>query len=172
MSGSGSKFPCVLTIIGAVLSTYALYVEHKMSHPSSSDNGQEEEFVALCDIEAIGASCSHVFTLPEGRLLSYLSIIPHDHALDVPNAALGLTYYTTLFLLDRLFAPNESLTKLTVALNVSAMSSSVFLACKLLELGELCILCWTTHLINLLLLVYYVRILMGGGGGDGRVKSE
>lgn len=38
--------------MGVILSSYALYVEHKMAHKQ-----EEEEFVALCDIDAIGASC-------------------------------------------------------------------------------------------------------------------
>jgi hypothetical protein len=36
--------------LGVVLSAYAIYVEHKISHKSP-----EEEFSALCDIESIGA---------------------------------------------------------------------------------------------------------------------
>jgi preprotein translocase subunit Sss1 len=39
-------------MMGVILSSYALYVEHKMAHKPD-----EEEFVALCDIDAIGASC-------------------------------------------------------------------------------------------------------------------
>jgi len=159
-----SRYTCILASIGVVLSTYALYVEHRMSHPSMDADDEAEEFVALCDIDAIGASCSHVFTLPEGRLLSYLSIIPHDHLFDVPNAALGLTYYTVIFLLERIAATNKFMSQnfklnITILFNTAAMSSSVFLAYKLLALGELCILCWSTHLINLLLLLHYVRRL-------------
>ena len=41
-----------LAVAGLALSLYAVYVEVKMEHKP-----EEEEFTALCDIEAIGASC-------------------------------------------------------------------------------------------------------------------
>ena len=41
--------------LGAILSVYAVYVEHKTAHKSP-----DEEFSALCDIESIGASCRWV----------------------------------------------------------------------------------------------------------------
>jgi hypothetical protein len=40
---------------GFVLSCYALYVEHKVSHKE-----EDESFTALCDIEQLGASCRYV----------------------------------------------------------------------------------------------------------------
>jgi hypothetical protein len=71
-----------LCFIGLVLSIYAVYVEHKiesiehkkaMARETQQQQQQdelpsfmlenenvEEEFVALCDIEAIGASCRYV----------------------------------------------------------------------------------------------------------------
>ena len=68
-------------ILGCVLSAYALYVEHKVAHKSP-----DEEFTAFCDIETIGASCSNVFSLPEGRMLTYFRIVPEGSIFDVPNA--------------------------------------------------------------------------------------
>jgi hypothetical protein len=149
-----------------LLSSYALYVEHKVAHKAA-----EEEFSALCDIEVIGASCryvtdifilfsltyvnsslqliassfldSSVFQLPEGRMLSYFGIIPNDHMLDVPNAALGLVFYLVWLVLLPKFP--KLLTFVVVSL---AMLSSVFLAIQLMLLKELCILCWSTHAIN------------------------
>jgi len=141
------------------LSLYAFYVEHKTSNPTYTD-GIEDEFQALCDIESIGASCSQVFSLPEGRMLSYFGIVPDGSVLDVPNAALGLTYYTIIFLAESLLAKTDLVKTMTVCINCAAMTSSVFLATKLIQLGELCLLCWTTHLLNLLLLVHYSRVLM------------
>ena len=49
---------------------------------------------------------------------------------------------------------------ITVILNSCAMSSSIFLAWKLMTLRELCILCFTTHLLNTLLLFHYVKRLI------------
>jgi hypothetical protein len=42
-------------VAGLVLSCYALYVEHKVSHKE-----EDEIFTALCDIERLGASCRYV----------------------------------------------------------------------------------------------------------------
>lgn len=54
----------LLAVLGLVLSLYAVYVEHKLTHRSSHSSSSssslvvdEEPFQALCDIEAIGASC-------------------------------------------------------------------------------------------------------------------
>merc|ERR1712238_305818 len=119
------------------------------------------EFNALCDIASINASCSAVFQLPEG------------HFFDVPNAALGLVYYLFIFLREQYKAiyrvDGQNLRMLTVLVSSTAMSSSVFLAIKLLQLGELCLLCWTTHLLNVLLLTHFVVAMVKG---DGKVKMS
>jgi uncharacterized membrane protein len=103
-------------------------------------------------------------------MLSYFGIVPEGSALDVPNAALGLSYYSIIFLSESLFAKTDFIKATTVCLNCAAMSSSIFLATKLIQLGELCILCWTTHLLNALLLVYYSRLLMKKDAG--RAKAD
>ena len=41
-----------LSWIGLILSAYAVYVEYKVEHLSP-----DEEFSALCDVPALGASC-------------------------------------------------------------------------------------------------------------------
>jgi uncharacterized membrane protein len=43
--------------------------------------------------------------------------------------------------------------------SLAAMVTSVFLAYKLTTLRELCIVCWTTHAINLYLVLSYHRII-------------
>jgi uncharacterized membrane protein len=159
MAQSPSIFTRFLCSVGICLSLYALYVEHKTSHPTFTD-GIEDGFQALCDIESIGASCSQVFSLPEGRMLTYFGIVPEGSFLDVPNAALGLTYYSVIFLAESHLPKTDLIKLLTVCVNSAAMTSSAFLATKLIQLGELCLLCWTTHLLNLLLLVYYSRVLL------------
>uniref|UniRef100_A0A7S1BEW5 Uncharacterized protein n=1 Tax=Corethron hystrix TaxID=216773 RepID=A0A7S1BEW5_9STRA len=78
-----------LCLLGFILSAYAVYVEHKTNeaaHEAENDPlNSFEPFVALCDIESIGASCSSTFNLPQGKLLSYFGIVPSGHLLDVPN---------------------------------------------------------------------------------------
>eukprot|EP00816_Leptocylindrus_hargravesii_P005709 CAMPEP_0196803010 /NCGR_PEP_ID=MMETSP1362-20130617/2478_1 /TAXON_ID=163516 /ORGANISM="Leptocylindrus danicus, Strain CCMP1856" /LENGTH=149 /DNA_ID=CAMNT_0042174431 /DNA_START=33 /DNA_END=479 /DNA_ORIENTATION=+ len=141
----------LLATIGLILSLYALYVESKIH-----DEDLEEDFVALCDIEAIGASCSTVFAMPEGKLLSYFGLVPSSHILDVPNAMLGTIYYTLCIIREN-FLYNEfpvtakdvdvgrkrvRIDQMILLIASGAMSASVFLAFRLTQLKELCVLCW------------------------------
>src|SRR6185312_9122816 len=80
----------LLALLGIVLSAYALYVEYKVSHqkshPSSltTAGGDEEPFVALCDIG--WGSCSDVLTSES------------SHLFGPPNALLGVLFYIAIFL--------------------------------------------------------------------------
>ena len=83
-------FPVVVSI-GLILSLYALFVElHPVLFP------EDTEFTPLCDIEAIKASCSSVFSMPEGHMVSYWGFVEKGHVLDVPNAALGAAFYSVM----------------------------------------------------------------------------
>jgi hypothetical protein len=54
-----------------------------------------------------------------------------------------------------------------------AMASSVFLAIKLLLLGELCILCWSTHAINSRLYWSVItNLVLGRSGGATKTKRK
>lgn len=78
--------------------------------------------------------------------MSYFGIVAEGHVLDVPNAALGVLYYLyTLLLISKM---PILVTQIAAS---AALSSTIFLALKLTQLKELCILCWTTHVINALL---------------------
>mmetsp|Transcript_48580 Transcript_48580/g.72080 ORF Transcript_48580/g.72080 Transcript_48580/m.72080 type:complete len:172 (-) Transcript_48580:247-762(-) len=149
-----------LALLGAILSCYALYVEHK----HSAREEEEEPFEALCDIQSIGASCSSTFALPEGRLLSLFGVVPHGHLFDVPNAALGFIYYCFVLLSEnfRLFGlSNKTSSRLNLLMGCAAMSTSVYLAYMLTVLNKLCLLCWATHVINAALLWNFVRKVQG-----------
>ena len=50
----------ILSTIGFILSAYSVYVEHKIHQHETLDD-DEGGFKALCDIDAIGASCRYVF---------------------------------------------------------------------------------------------------------------
>ena len=162
-----TKLRTLAAVVGCILSAYAVYVEYKVAsihaHKAASstadatvatdgvteppflkDVAEEPEFVALCDIKSIGASCSNVFSLPEGRMLSYFGIVPEHSVLDLPNAALGFIHYTYLLTL-RPYMPMN----VTYFMILMAFASTVFLAYQLtFVLFELCVLCWTTHVIN------------------------
>lgn len=46
-----------LAIIGFILSAYSVYVEQQIHLHRGDDGEGVDEFKALCDIDAIGASC-------------------------------------------------------------------------------------------------------------------
>ena len=118
-------------------------------------------------------NCSQVFSLPEGRLLSYFGIVPNESLLDVPNAFLGLCYYTVILLAEQFLTETHLVKIMTVVVNSAAMTSSVCLATKLIHLGELSLLCcWTTHLLNFLLIFYYSRLLLKSTSGDKKSKQD
>ncbi len=175
---ANNLYPRILALIGLLLSGYALYVEHMTSGShgeAAGDAGTSEgvedifapvedsEFKALCDIEEIGASCSEVFNLPQGRMLSYFGIVPDGSALDVPNALLGLLYYSFMFFRGQFLPNTHGMNKFTLVACVPAMTSSVWLGTELIKLKELCVLCISTHIINTLLLVHYSKKVMSGG---------
>jgi uncharacterized membrane protein len=77
-------------------------------------------------------------------MLSFLGLVAKDSWLDLPNAAIGALYYTYLLILAPQLPP--SLTKLATCL---AFASTVFLAYQLtVVVFELCVLCWSSHVIN------------------------
>lgn len=101
--------------------------------------------------------------MPEGKLLSYFNVVPNGHILDVPNAFLGVLYYSVIFIIESFIyhVPefNNAMKSITFIINALAMSSSIYLAWKLIMLKELCVLCFTTHLLNTLLIVHYGKRL-------------
>lgn len=78
----------VLSVLGMILSSYAVYVEHKISeqraNPQSLGDG-EAPFVALCDLGG-WASCSDVLSSPSSRLFG------------PSNASLGVLFYAVIML--------------------------------------------------------------------------
>ena len=110
---------------------------------------------------------SAVFTLPVGKLLSYIGLVPHDSLLDLPNAAIGILYYSWILLFIDM--PIGIMQRLLHPLIASmAMASSLFLAYQLtFVLRELCVLCWTTHVINSILF-YKIVLAKGKKRGDKR----
>jgi uncharacterized membrane protein len=79
-------------------------------------------------------------------MLTYFGIVTEGSLLDVPNATLGWLYYTAwLIVIPKLNVVSPVLPLLAASM---AMASSVWLAIQLLLLQELCLLCWSTHIIN------------------------
>lgn len=63
----------LLAVLGLVLSVYAVYVEHKVNRAHEDPS---LDFTALCDIEAIGASCRY-----EWLLGNVMSCVPFEDSL-------------------------------------------------------------------------------------------
>ena len=171
-----ARTPTILATIGLILSLYALHVEHtqaaiEAAKESGMADMEMDEYKSLCDIEALGASCSATFALPEGRMLSYFGMVPEKSMLDVPNAFLGALYYTYVILFSMGITSSIFPLGLTFFANSMAMASSVFLAYKLLILKKLCLLCWTTHVLNLSLIVYYGRKMFASKGEKSKKKA-
>ena len=173
-----ARAPTILATIGLILSLYALHVEHTQATIEAAkesgimaDMEPMDEYKSLCDIEALGASCSATFALPEGRMMSYFGLVPEKSTLDVPNAFLGALYYTYVILYSLGITSSIFPLGLTFFANVTAMASSVFLAYKLLVLKKLCLLCWTTHVLNFSLIVYYGRKMFGCKKGEKSKKK-
>ncbi|KAL7536702.1 hypothetical protein ACHAXR_011273 [Thalassiosira sp. AJA248-18] len=161
----------VLAIIGLILSAYSVYVEHKVEHKDDTPDG--DDFQALCDIEAIGASCSAVFSLPEGKMLSFFGIVPEGHALDIPNGVLGMLFYSYIFIRFQIIGNKQRIlftTSVNLLISTLAILSSAFLARKLYIIRELCVVCISTHIINTTLWIRAIR--EGMGSSEKVVKTE
>ena len=146
-----------LSLAGLCLSLYALFVEfHPLLYP------EDTSFVPLCDIDTsiIRASCSDVFSMPEGHLLSFWGLASPGSTLDVPNACLGVAFYAAMalhYLLEvsgpvRRRGGGGLGKKVARIMSVAAAASSAWLVTVLVRRRELCVLCFATHTINFTML--------------------
>lgn len=140
----------VACLIGLVLALYALHVEDM----HTKDPG----FVSLCDFSE-KSSCGHVFNTPQGKIWSYLGVIPKGHFLDQPNALYGFIFYNVIATLT-FFKKNLVLSHLALALGLFSAVLSVYLGYILMFLiegkdgtkgGHTCILCMSTWACNFII---------------------
>jgi uncharacterized membrane protein len=104
--------------------------------------------------------------------MSWFELVPSDEdnwLKDPPNAVFGCLYYSLLMV-----------TSLTASLRLVgycrrlaaslAFGMTVYLAYTLTVIDELCVLCWSTHVINALL--FLIEVVLGGGidGEKGKAK--
>lgn len=113
---------------------------------------------------SISFSISAVFELPEGHLLSYFGIVERHSDYDIPNALIGCVYYFYMLFLAGMFPPF-----LTKFASTMAFATTVFLAYQLsFVVKELCLVCWTTHVLNTLL--WYNCMFGGSKSSSGKQK--
>ena len=96
-----------------------------------------------------------------------LQFLSHLLLIDSPIFPLpGFVYYFFWLFLSKSFP-----SAVTILASSLAMTSSVFLAIRLLILGELCVLCWSTHVINARLFwSMVVNLVLGGGAKKKKEK--
>ncbi|XP_072889513.1 vitamin K epoxide reductase complex subunit 1-like protein 1 isoform X1 [Hemitrygon akajei] len=151
--------------LGLVLSVYAYHVE--------TSKERDAAYRAMCDLSE-SISCSKVFTSRWGRGFGLLgTFLGQDSILNQPNSVYGLLFYLLQLLL--------SLTGSAVAAVVLLLTSLVSLAGSLylayilvFVLRDLCLVCVTTYVLNLLLFALNYRrlIRLDAGWRQGKGKLE
>ena len=143
------KLLSLFSILGLILSIYALYIENKALN--ALDN--HEKYQASCDINEV-ISCSKVFLTEQGHIFSYFGIIPKDSFLDLPNALYGSLYYT-LVLIISIFIHEKKIYLMDVLLFISsfAMLLSAYLSYVLATISTVCVICYSTYICNIVIFI-------------------
>lgn len=139
-------FDIIVLFAGITLCLYAIYVE---------ENGKNPEYVAVCDISN-KVSCTKVLTSEYSHMAKLLFRLDDDDFFNMSNAQYGLIYYIILLGLPLLsFIPYYNL--IYFILTLSSVIASVALAAILYYiLEEMCIVCITMYVINIILFAYSI----------------
>ncbi|XP_012718546.2 vitamin K epoxide reductase complex subunit 1 [Fundulus heteroclitus] len=137
------KVRILLVLLGLVLSVYALHVELSRE--------RDPEYRAMCDLGE-SVSCSKVFTSRWGRGFGLVQLfLPKDSVLNQPNSVLGILFYTLQMGLG-LCLSKKAVLALVLSSWVS-VAGSIYLASILaFVLGDFCMVCVSTYIINFALL--------------------
>ncbi|XP_004575900.1 vitamin K epoxide reductase complex subunit 1 [Maylandia zebra] len=137
------KVRMFLCLFGLVLSVYALHVE--VSRERNPD------YRALCDLGE-SVSCSRVFTSRWGRgfgLVQYF--VAKDSPLNQPNSVLGIIFYTLQMGLG--LSVSKKAAAFLVFSSWVSVAGSLYLASILaFVLGDFCMVCVSTYIVNFALL--------------------
>ncbi|XP_017576030.1 vitamin K epoxide reductase complex subunit 1 [Pygocentrus nattereri] len=133
----------LLCLLGLLLSVYALHVE------LSREN--DPEYRAMCDL-AESVSCSKVFTSRWGRGFGLVQlVVAKDSALNQPNSLLGILFYSLQLGLGQMVSSTAA--QALVMMSWVSVAGSVYLAAILaFVLGDFCVVCVSTYIINFALL--------------------
>ena len=134
-----------LSIIGLVLSLYALHVETQAS--------KDPNYVALCDISSLSMSCSKVFSSPYGKGFGLVGrILGDDHPVNQTNSVYGIIFYSTMLL--SAFLKSKLVSTVQFYLTLVSVVGSLYLAYILyFILQELCPVCVSTYVLNIFLAI-------------------
>ncbi|XP_014876772.1 vitamin K epoxide reductase complex subunit 1 [Poecilia latipinna] len=133
----------VLGLLGLVLSVYALHVELSRE--------RDPEYRAMCDLGE-SVSCSKVFTSRWGRGFGLVQFfVAKDSVLNQPNSVLGILFYTLQMGLGLSLSKKAALA--LVICSWLSVAGSLYLASILaFVLGDFCMVCVSTYVINFALL--------------------
>ncbi|XP_074519705.1 vitamin K epoxide reductase complex subunit 1 [Halichoeres trimaculatus] len=132
-----------LCVFGLCLSVYALHVElSKESNP---------EYRAMCDLGE-SVSCSKVFTSRWGRGFGLVQFFVDQHSpLNQPNSVLGIIFYSLQMALG--LSLSKKAAWLLVFSSWVSVAGSLYLASILaFVLGDFCMVCVSTYIVNFALL--------------------
>ncbi|KAL5017490.1 hypothetical protein ScPMuIL_007079 [Solemya velum] len=133
----------LINLFGILVSSYALHVEvEKEKNPG---------YRAMCDFND-SMSCSRVLTSEYGRGFGVTSLlVGKEHFLNMRNCTLGIVFYSLQILMA--VCPGYWSTQLLLYSSAVSILGSVYLAYILLfVLKDICVVCFTTYLVNGLLM--------------------
>ncbi|XP_041830513.1 vitamin K epoxide reductase complex subunit 1 [Melanotaenia boesemani] len=137
------KVRVFLCLFGLVLSIYALHVELSRE--------RDPDYRAMCDLGE-SVSCSKVFTSRWGRGFGLIQFfVAKDSPLNQPNSVLGIIFYTLQLGLG--FSLSKKAALALVLSSWVSMAGSLYLASILaFVLGDFCMVCVSTYIVNFALL--------------------
>ncbi|KAL6095101.1 uncharacterized protein ACO6RY_16368 [Pungitius sinensis] len=137
-----------LCVLGLFLSAYALHVELSRE--------RDPDYRAMCDLGE-SVSCSKVFTSRWGRGFGLVQFfVAKDSLLNQPNSVLGLLFYTLQMGLG-LSLSKEAAALLVLSSWVSVAGSLYLASILAFVLGDFCMVCVSTYVVNFALLYTNLR---------------
>ncbi|XP_029313031.1 vitamin K epoxide reductase complex subunit 1 [Cottoperca gobio] len=137
-----------LCVFGLFLSVYALHVE--LSREKNPD------YRAMCDLGE-SVSCSKVFTSRWGRGFGLVQFfLATDSLLNQPNSVLGIIFYTLQMGLGLSLSKKAAMS--LVFFSWASVAGSLYLAFILaFVLGDFCMVCVSTYIVNFALLFTNIK---------------
>lgn len=133
----------ILCLIGALICTYAIYIEKNSKRP---------KFKAICDIND-NTSCTLVLTSKYSHMIKLIFNLKDNNKFNLSNAQYGLLFYISLILYQYqpfIFLPFYNLIFLFIT-SCSLVGCVVLAYILYYKLHNLCLICITMYVINILL---------------------
>ena len=104
-----------------------------------------------------------MFASEYGRMLSKLGLVSPGSSLDLPNAAHGLVFYLAVLILPSIPASSavREATMLVAAL-LSAAASAYLGYVLAFVLGDFCVVCVSTYVVNAVILALAISDFLSG----------